>query len=160
LSTLAEFTAVDALAPANKYWAAAILVGATFIAYALCLKGDFILDDDILITHNPQVKATDGLYHIWFTKEAFDYWPVTNTSFWFEWRMWGLNPTGYRFTNLILHIVDSLLLWLLLRKLAIPGAWLAALLFALHPVNVESVACISQRKNVLALLFFLLSIWS
>ena len=101
---------------ANNYWAAAILIGATFVAYALCLKGSFILDDEPLITHNPQVQPPDGLYRIWFTKEAFDYRPVTNTSFWLEWRMWGLDATGYRFTNLILHIVDSLLLWLVLAN--------------------------------------------
>jgi len=135
---------------------AALIVLLTSILYLPALHGPFILDDDFL-TQNRLIKAPDGLYHIWLTTEATDYWPVTNTSFWLEWRLWKLNPTGYHITNLVLHILDSLLLWGVLKKLAIPGAFLAALLFAIHPINVESVAWIAQRKNVLALLFFLLS---
>jgi tetratricopeptide (TPR) repeat protein len=83
---------------------------------------------------------------------------MTNTTFWIEQRLWGRNTTGYHLTNDVLHIVESLLIWIILRKLSIPGAFLAAMLFAVHPVNVESVAWIAQRKNVLAMLFFLLSI--
>ncbi len=98
------------------------------------------------------------MYRFWFTKEALDYWPVTNTTFWLEWRLWKMDTTGCHATNIVLHIFDALLIWIVLRKLAVPWPWLAAPLFAIHPVNVESVAWISQRKNVLALLFFLLSI--
>ncbi|MGD0518122.1 MAG: tetratricopeptide repeat protein, partial [Thermoguttaceae bacterium] len=100
----------------------------------------------------------DGLRRFWCSVEALDYWPVTNTTFWIEWRMWGMKSTGYHATNLILHVAESLLIWILLRKLSIPGAFLAALIFAVHPVNVESVAWIAQRKNLTAMLFFLLSI--
>ncbi len=68
-----------------------------------------------------------------------------------------MNPTGYRAVNLALHIVETLLIWFILRKLSIPGAFLAALIFAVHPVNVESVAWIAQLRNMLSMSFFLLS---
>ncbi|MGD0383572.1 MAG: tetratricopeptide repeat protein [Thermoguttaceae bacterium] len=136
----------------------ALIVGAVLIVYLPSISGGFILDDDNLLTNSPIVKTSDGLYRFWCTSEAPDYWPVTNTTFWIEWRIWGMHPTGYHITNLILHIVASLLIWLILRKLSIPGAFWAAMIFAVHPVNVESVAWIAQRKNLMAMFFFLLSI--
>ncbi len=136
----------------------ALIALAAFFAYLPSLSGGFVLDDNKLLTDNRYIKAADGLYHFWCTTAVADYWPVSNTSLWLEWRLWGMNSTGYHVTNLILHIAASLLIWIILRKLAIPGAFLAAMLFAVHPVNVESVAWISSRKNLLAMLFFLLSI--
>ncbi len=137
---------------------AALIIVATFLAYFPCLSGRFIWDDESLVTNNHLIKASDGLYRFWCTTEAIDYWPVTNTTLWFEWRLWGMNATGYHVTNLVLHIATTLLIWIILRKLSIPGAFFAALIFAIHPVNVESVAWIAQRKNTLSMLFFLLSI--
>jgi tetratricopeptide (TPR) repeat protein len=84
---------------------------------------------------------------------------VTNSVFWIEWRLFGMDPTGYHVVNLSLHIAAAFLIWAVLNKLSIPGGFFAALLFAIHPVNVESVAWISQHKNTLAMLFFLISIW-
>ncbi len=136
----------------------AIIVVAAFIAYLPSLNGGFIWDDNPLLANNLIIKASDGLYRIWCTTKTIDYWPVTNTSFWIEWRLWGMNSTGYHVTNLILHTLEALLIWVILRKLSIPGAFFAALIFAVHPVNVESVAWIAQRKSLLAMLFFLLSI--
>ena len=135
----------------------AIIAVAAFLAYFPSLNGEFILDDDRLLTDNNLIKAPDGLHRFWFTTEAIDYWPVTNTTFWIEWRVWGMNPTGYHVISLTLHIVEALLIWFILKKLSIPGAFLAALIFTVHPVNVESVAWISQLKNMLSMLFFLLS---
>jgi tetratricopeptide (TPR) repeat protein len=161
ISKSVAFNGARALTPAQWKWMGAALIAvAVFIVYWPAHNGGFIFDDESLLTFSPIIKASDGLYRYWFTTEALDYWPVTNSSFWLEWRLWGMNPTGYHVTNLMLHIADALLVWLVLQKLAVPWPWLAALLFALHPVNVESVAWISQRKNLLAMLFFLCSIWS
>jgi protein O-mannosyl-transferase len=137
---------------------AAIIVLAVFFAYLPSINGGFILDDDALLTKNALIGSPDGLRQFWCTAKAEDYWPVTNSSLWIEWRLWGMKPTGYHVTNLTLHIIEAILIWILLRKLSIPGAFLAAIIFAVHPVNVESVAWISQRKNMMAMLFFLLSI--
>jgi len=130
------------------------------MAYAPAMNGQFVWDDQSLIANNALVKAPDGLYRIWFTSEAIDYWPVTNTSFWIEWRLWGTDTRGYHLTNLALHGAAVVLIWIILRRISIPGGFFAALLFAVHPVNVESVAWIAQRKNTLSIVFFLLSIWS
>ncbi|HTQ38759.1 MAG TPA: tetratricopeptide repeat protein [Pirellulales bacterium] len=137
-----------------------LIAGLVLLIYWPVVHGGFIMDDDLLLTDNALVKAPDGLYRMWLTREPVDYWPLTNSSFWAEWRLWGMNSTGYHVTNLLLHIINSLLVWLLLKRLAIRGAFLAALLFAVHPVNIESVAWIAERKNVLSMLFFLLSILS
>src|SRR5262245_51609360 len=138
----------------------ALIVLLTAISYAPAMDGRFIWDDQSLITNNPLVKAPDGLYRIWLTSEAIDYWPLTNTSFWVEWRLWGADTRGYHLTNLSLHMTAAVLIWIILRRLSIPGGFFAALLFAVHPVNVESVAWVAERKNTLAIVFFLLSIWS
>ncbi len=135
-----------------------LLVVTTCMAYLPALRGGFILDDDIYVTNNRLLTAPDGLYGLWLTTEPIDYYPISNSTLWIEWRLWGLHPTGYHVTNLLLHIAAALLVWTVLRNLSIPGAYLAALLFAVHPVNIESVAWISQRKGVLAMVFFLLSI--
>ncbi len=136
----------------------AIIAACVFIAYLPAINGDFIWDDDKLLTENQLVKAPEGLSYIWCTNKEIDFWPVTNSAFWLEWRLWEMNPLGYHVTNLILHTTEALLVWLILRKLSIPGAYLAALIFALHPVNVESVAWIASRKNLMAMLFFQFSI--
>jgi protein O-mannosyl-transferase len=136
----------------------AIIAACVFFVYLPAINGGFVWDDDKLVTENQLVMAPDGLSRIWCTNQAADFWPLVNSTFWLEWRLWAMNPAGYHATNLILHTAEAWLIWLILRRLSIPGAYLAALIFAVHPVNVESVAWIAQLKNLLAMLFFLLSI--
>ena len=138
--------------------ATALLTGAALLAYWPALTGGFVWDDDTLVTDSALVKAPDGLYRMWFTTEPLDYWPLTNTSFWLEWRLWGMHSTGYHVTNLLLHRRERLAGLGHPPAAVDPGALLAAALFVLHPVNVESVAWIAQRKNTLSMVFFLLSI--
>ncbi|HZZ29760.1 MAG TPA: tetratricopeptide repeat protein [Pirellulales bacterium] len=136
----------------------AFIVAATLVAYWPSLSGGFILDDDLLLTDNPLIKAPDGIFQFWYSTNQPDYVPLTSSTLWLEWRLWGMHPTGYHITNLVLHIIACLSIWQLLRQLSIPGAFFAALLFAVHPVNVESVAWVEQRKNTLSLVLFLLSL--
>ena len=148
-----------AFAPPFSAWAGVLLIIVVVsIAYAPSLSGGFLFDDDVLLTGSQLIKIPGGLSRIWSSQEVLDFWPATNTTFWLEWRLWNMHPAGYHVTNVILHIIEALMVWLILRKLSIPGAFLAALIFALHPVNVESAAWIASRKNLMAMLFFLLSI--
>jgi len=137
--------------------ALAILV-LVFLAYFPALRGPFIWDDDSMLTRNPLISSDGGLAQIWCGTQQFDYFPLTSTSFWLEWRCWGMNPAGYRVVNVLLHALSAVLLWRIFKRLHVPGAWVAALLFALHPVCVASVAWIAERKNTLSLFFFLLSL--
>ncbi len=137
---------------------AAAIVAVVICAYVPALRAGFVWDDDSILTANPIIHYSNGLYRIWQPGFGVDYWPLTSTSFWLEWRLWGLNPLGYHLTNLFLHAACALLLWRVLRRLGIPGAYAAALLFALHPLNVASVAWITQRKNLVAMVFYLVSI--
>ncbi len=136
----------------------AVIAAVTILAYLPTLRNGFVWDDDAFLTDNTIIQKPDGLRRFWFTKEPPDYWPVTSTTLWFEWRVWGRHAPGYHATNLLLHLGEAALLWGILRRLRVPGALLGALLFAAHPVNVESVAWIAQRKNLMAMLFYLLSI--
>jgi protein O-mannosyl-transferase len=135
-----------------------LLVIATIVAYQPVWHAGFIWDDKAILLTNPLIPKADGWYQAWFNHVADDYVPVTITSLWLEWRLWGANPLGYHLDNVLLHVCSALLLWRILLRLKIPGAWLAAALFALHPVNVESVAWITQRKNTLTMLLFLAAV--
>jgi protein O-mannosyl-transferase len=134
------------------------LVAITTAAYLPMWHAGFIWDDDLLLTANPLIKAHDGWYQFWFTHETPDYFPLTSTVFWIEWRLWGMNAVGYHICNVLLHAANVVLVWRLLARLNLPGAKLAAAIFALHPVNVASVAWIAELKNTLSLLFFALSL--
>jgi tetratricopeptide (TPR) repeat protein len=144
---------------AQKFFFAVALAIITILAYLPAIQCGFIWDDDAYVTKNTLLTAPDGLWRIWFsTKQPSQYFPLVFTTFRLEYSIWGLNPSGYHLTNILLHAANAILLWILLRRLSIPGAWLASAIFALHPVQVESVAWITERKNVLMMLFFLLSL--
>ncbi len=133
----------------------------TLIAHLPCLAGGFVWDDIQYVVHNENLRNLEGLARIWFQPASSpQYYPVTFTSFWIEFQFFGLDPAGYHFFNLCLHLANTALVYWLLKKLGlIHLAWLAALLFGIHPLRVESVAWISERKDVLSGLFALSSLW-
>ncbi len=136
-----------------------ILVFAVIAAYQSAWNAGFIWDDDVYVTGNPLLWAPDGLRRIWLSFESpSQYFPLTYTVFRLEYALWGLNSTGYHSVNILLHATNALLVWRLLRKLELPGAWLGAAIWALHPVQVESVAWVTELKNLLMCFFFLLTL--
>lgn len=129
------------------------------LVYLPAIHGGFIFDDIGYIATNRLLRDTDGLVKIWLDpKQSPQYYPLTFTSFWVEFQFWQLWTMGYHITNVTLHTLNALLLLRLLQRLLIPGAWLAAAIFALHPVHVESVAWIAERKNVLSGFFYFLTL--
>ena len=138
--------------------AAAGLVAILVTAYRPALDGHFIWDDDDYVSANATLRSAAGLKSIWLEPTATpQYYPLVHTSYWLEYRLWGLTPTGYHVTNLALHAAATFVLWRVLLLLAVPGAALIAAIFAVHPVHVESVAWITERKNVLSAVFYLSS---
>ena len=136
-----------------------LLAAVTILAYRPAWNGGFLWDDDAYVTNNELLTAPDGLRRIWFSFDSpSQYFPLVYTTFRIERALWGLNPAGYHVVNVLLHVANALLVWRLLARLRVPGAWLAGAIFALHPVQVESVAWITERKNVLMGFFFLLTL--
>ena len=135
-----------------------LLVLAAVAAYVPALKAGFVWNDDTYVTENPTLDGLAGLRLIWTdTKANEQYYPMVFTSFWVEKRLWGLKPFGYHLVNVLLHAGSALLLWALLARLGLKGGAWAAALFALHPVCVESVAWVTERKNTLSLFLSLLA---
>ncbi|HVM47716.1 MAG TPA: tetratricopeptide repeat protein [Candidatus Acidoferrum sp.] len=126
-----------------------------FAAYWPALRGQFVWDDIMLVQGNPLVTGHLGLGSIWFRTD----FPLANVALWAQWQLWGDHPAGYHAVNVLLHIVGAIMLWRVLARLRIPGGWLAAVLFTVHPVCAASVAWVSELKNTLSLPFYLLSVW-
>jgi len=151
--------ATTAPAPASPAWPIgsvfAVILLATLIAYFPALPGDFLWDDAGHVTR-PDLQSTSGLVRIWTEVGATQqYYPLLHSAFWLEYQVWGDNPAGYHLINVLWHALAATLLVVLLRRLAVPGALIAGLVFALHPVAVESVAWIAEQKNTLSTVCYL-----
>jgi tetratricopeptide (TPR) repeat protein len=134
-------------------WAA--LFSATLIAYAPALLGGQVWDDEFHVTA-PELQSLHGLWRIWFDLGATkQYYPLLHSAFWLEHRIWGDAVLGYHLTNVALHALAACLVVFLVKRLALPGAWLVGFVFALHPVCVEAVAWISEQKSTLSGVFYL-----
>lgn len=136
-------------------WFHLLLFGLVLLAYGPALGGGFLWDDAGHVTR-ADLRSWAGLGRIWFEVGATQqYYPLLHSAFWVEHRLWGDAPLGYHLVNVFLHATAAGLFFAVLRRLAVPGAMLAALLFAVHPVCVESVAWISEQKNTLSLVLYL-----
>jgi protein O-mannosyl-transferase len=138
---------------------AAVIVLAGLCIYSPTYHGDWLWDDDVVLTANPDVLSgtLSGLFKLWVNPDGIDYFPLSYSLFWLQALVFGPQSIGYHITSILLHISSGLLLWSLLTTLKIPGAWVAALAFTIHPVCVESVAWVAETKNTLSLTLFLAS---
>ena len=146
------------------WWLGALALAALIaVGYFPATGAGFVWDDFIIAT-SQSVQDDGGLARFWLSpRSAFHpddtdedhYWPLLYTTFWLEHKLWGFDPLGYHIVNLLLHLANTLLVWGLLRRFAVPGAWIAAALFAVHPVHVEAVAWLIARKDVLSGFFYL-----
>ena len=155
LTAATSYSRQDALA----LLALGLLVGVSYLP--AMLWGGFVWDDHSCVTVDP-VREVSGLWKIWFSPSDIEgeahYWPLVYTTFWLEHKLWGFAPAGYHIVNVLLHGANTLLVWHLLRRLAVPGAWVVAAVFAVHPLHVESVAWVIERKDVLSGLFYLAAV--
>jgi tetratricopeptide (TPR) repeat protein len=138
---------------------AALIIGLGLWIYAPAFRGDWLWDDDWYITRQPLLRDIGGLWKIWVQPGSFfEYYPIEETLLWMQWHLWGTETLGYHLTTVALHIANALMVWRLLDKLGLRKAWLGGLLFAVHPVMVDSVAWIAETKNTLSLLPFLFAL--
>jgi tetratricopeptide (TPR) repeat protein len=144
----------------NRRWLLTAVVALpllTAITYIPALRNGFIWDDDDHFVQNPAMIRPDGLRRIWSSLAISRYYPLTLTTFWAERKLWGLNPVPYHAVNVAVHALNAVLVFCILKQLGVRGAWGAAALWAIHPVNVESVAWATELKNIQSGLFFFLS---
>lgn len=141
--------------------AGSFLLLAPLVVYLPLRSAGFIWDDDQYVTQNRHLQDAAGLARIWLDPRAVpQYYPLVHTTYWAEFQLWGLDARGYHATNVVLHAISALLLWRVLVRLRVLGALFAAALFAVHPVMTESVAWITERKNVLSLALVLAALAS
>jgi protein O-mannosyl-transferase len=138
-------------------WPALLIVAAGLWAYGPAFHGGWVWDDTLEVTQNPVLRDPAGLARIWTAPVGSDYFPLKTTVEWLEWRRWGESPAGYHAVSIALHLLGAFLFWRLLEKFGLRLAWAGGLLFAVHPLAVESVAWVSELKNTLSLPFLLLA---
>jgi tetratricopeptide (TPR) repeat protein len=134
-----------------------VIVGFSLFAFFPALHGDWLWDDSAEITQNLDIQDPAGLAKLWIAPSTPDYFPLKATFQWVEWKLWKDSVVGYHATNLLFHLLSALMLWRVLAKLGVRAAWLGALLFAIHPLTVESVAWIAEFKNTVSLFLLLLA---
>jgi tetratricopeptide (TPR) repeat protein len=133
----------------------ALMLCAAVFAYLPALRGGLLWDDNMHVTR-ADLRSLHGLWRIWFDLGATQqYYPLLHSAFWLEHRLWGDAVLGYHLTNVVLHAVSASLVVMIVRRLSLPGAWLAGFVFVLHPVCVEAVAWISEQKSTLSGVFYL-----
>jgi tetratricopeptide (TPR) repeat protein len=142
---------------AGAWWTLALILVLALICYWPALHGGMLWDDDGHVT-KPELRSLAGLVRIWTDLHATQqYYPLLHTAFWVEHRLWGEDTLGYHLVNVLEHAAAACLLALVLTRLRVPGAALAGVIFAVHPVCVESVAWISEQKNTQSLVLYLLA---
>ena len=158
-------TAVSGLGVSRRdafsFLALGVLIAVVYFPAALA---GFVWDDSIM-RELRAVSTWGGIWELWFdpvgayleggTRKEGHYWPLLYTTFWIEHKLWGFSPAGYHIVNILIHFANTVLLWRLLVRLAVPGAWFVAAVFAVHPLHAESVVWIMARKDMLATLFCL-----
>jgi tetratricopeptide (TPR) repeat protein len=160
MSVAPAAAAVDV--PKQAWWRSHTAIALTLIllvvlAYGRTFYAGFIWDDDAHLTANPTIIGPLGLREIWTTASA-NYFPLVLTNLWVQHALWGLSPLPYHFVNVVLHAATAVLLGFVLLRLGIRGAWWGAAFWALHPVQVESVAWISELKNTQSAFFYLAAV--
>ncbi len=147
--------------PLHAGLGALLLVLLVVVSYYPAVMAGFVWDDVIFYDAKP-VREWSGLWDIWFNPKSLamegHYWPVLYTSFWLDHKLWGFEPAGYHAVNILLQSVNTLLVWRLMLRFAVPGAWLIAAVFAVHPLHVESVAWVIARKDLLSGLFYMAAV--
>ena len=137
---------------------ALVLFGLALLIYGFGIGRGFDFDDLIYISENPILARSNAFHTFWFTSEAFNYYPLFWSLLRVQWLLWGAHPLGYHLVNLVMHGVNAILVWRIAREWRLPGAWWAAALFAVHPVNVQTVAWAAEQKNTWSFFFMALAL--
>ncbi|MDR3403102.1 MAG: tetratricopeptide repeat protein [Chthoniobacter sp.] len=145
-----------------KYWndktRALLLFALAFLIYGFGIGRGFDFDDVVYIAENPLLRRPDAFHAYWFTSEAFNYYPLFWSLLRVQYLLWGVHPLGYHLVNLCMHSVNAVLVWRIAREWRLPGAWWIAALFAVHPVNAQTVAWAAEQKNTWSFFFMALSL--